>query len=101
MYAKSYLSQEEEIHKHRTALVAKDQEIAKLKKELEEVTEALLSAETGVNEQLAEVTEQAKICAGKAVLEARITMAQEAEDPSFDKASWTMGEWEKTLAGIA
>ena len=100
VYAKDSLRLEEEIHKHRTSLVAKDQELIKLKKELEEVTEALLYAETGVNEQLAELTEQAKVWAGKAVLEARIKMAREAEDPAFDKAAWTVETWEKTLAGM-
>ncbi|MFS7955397.1 hypothetical protein Hanom_Chr07g00642131 [Helianthus anomalus] len=47
-----------------------------------------------------EATKEAKVCAARTVLQARIKMAEEALDPAFDRLGWNVDGWKLALQNL-
>ncbi|MFS7986236.1 hypothetical protein Hanom_Chr11g01007951 [Helianthus anomalus] len=54
----------------------------------------LVISEVGLHEALMEATKQAKVWGARTVLQARINMAKEISDPSFDRSTCDLASWE-------
>ncbi|MFS8022877.1 hypothetical protein Hanom_Chr16g01444701 [Helianthus anomalus] len=44
-----------------------------------------------------EATDEAKVCATHAILQARIKISQEAMDLGFDRSAWDVAGWKQNL----
>ena len=44
-----------------------------------------------------EAIEDAKVCAARVILKAKISMVQQAMDPSFDRSEWDLAGWKERL----
>ncbi|KAM0064620.1 hypothetical protein Hdeb2414_s0003g00105131 [Helianthus debilis subsp. tardiflorus] len=64
---------------------AKDKKLAQLEKEKTGLDEQLMFVEIGIHKAQFNASENAKVCAARTVLQARIKMAEEAMDPAFDR----------------
>ncbi|KAJ0540049.1 hypothetical protein HanRHA438_Chr08g0367941 [Helianthus annuus] len=93
---------EETLTRIRSAAAAKDKTITNLEKDKQDLEAQLLHSEMGIHEAAMNATDEAKVCAARAILQDRIEMAQEAMDSSFDRATWEVASWEmeqKNLGG--
>lgn len=66
----------------------------------EEKREIEAHAAVQMKDEINQATEEAKVWAAKSVLEARIKLVTEANDPSFDKSSWEIKEWYQALIDL-
>ncbi|XP_076889683.1 isoaspartyl peptidase/L-asparaginase 1-like [Bidens hawaiensis] len=53
-----------------------------------------------MQDEINRVTKEAKVWAAKSILEARIKLVSEANDPSFDKSSWEIKERKQALIDL-
>jgi hypothetical protein len=84
----------------RSSTAAKDKEVSKLVKEKKGLERELVAVGKDLQKKLDAATEEAKMWAARAVLEARLKMVKQLEDPSFDKAVWDVAKWEAMLASL-
>ena len=89
--------QHKELIELRKTLAVQERLVAALTKEKGDLQEEVAFMEMEAQEQVMEAMRQAKICAGKTILEARIKMAGEAEDNGFDRSEWDVVKWKRTL----
>ncbi|MFS8016470.1 hypothetical protein Hanom_Chr15g01369081 [Helianthus anomalus] len=68
-----------------TTTATKDQRISQLEKEINGLEKKIMVAEIEANMVELEAAKEAKVCAAQTVLQARIKMADEAMDPTFDR----------------
>ncbi|KAJ0764835.1 hypothetical protein HanPI659440_Chr08g0296621 [Helianthus annuus] len=94
---KSLAEAEENLAGLRSIAAAKDKAISKLENEKKGLEEQLLHAKVGIHEAAMVAIDEAKVCAARAILQARIKMDQEATDPGFDRLAWDMDAWKQTL----
>ncbi|KAJ0728683.1 hypothetical protein HanLR1_Chr07g0244421 [Helianthus annuus] len=94
---KSLAQDEENLADLRSIIAAKDKKITQLEKEKIGLEEQVMFVEIGIHEAEMNATEDAKVCAARAILQARIKIAQEATDPSFDQSAWVVAGWKQTL----
>ena len=85
----------------RSSLAAKDAELGiavKGKKIAEDSLEKSIKAnDKKWRKEVEKAVHEAKICASKAVLESRVKIVKEAQDPDFDRSSWDVEHWEQIL----
>ncbi|KAM0006550.1 hypothetical protein Hdeb2414_s0019g00547261 [Helianthus debilis subsp. tardiflorus] len=84
----------------RNIAVAMDKKLAQLEKEKTGLDEQLMFVEIGIHEAQINATENAKVCAARTVLQARIKMAEEAMDPTFDRSAWNVNGWKLDLQNL-
>jgi hypothetical protein len=92
--------QETALSEMRSSAAAKDKEISKLVKEKKGLEKDLVAIGKDLQRKLDAATEEAKMWAARAVLEARLKMVKQLEDSSFDKVAWDVAKWEATLANL-
>ena len=91
---------ENELAKSRASHAFKDQLISEFQFQKEIFEERIAFTDKSARERDIEVTEEAKLYAGRAILMARIKIAEQAEDPEFDRSNWNVALWKQTLAGF-
>ncbi|KAM0041179.1 hypothetical protein Hdeb2414_s0011g00363291 [Helianthus debilis subsp. tardiflorus] len=97
---KSLADPEEKLADLRSIIAAKDEKVAQLEKEKTDLDKQLMYDEIGIHEAHMNATEDAKVCATRTVLQARINRAQEAMDPAFDRSAWDIAGWKQTLLDL-
>ncbi|KAM0025654.1 hypothetical protein Hdeb2414_s0021g00577091 [Helianthus debilis subsp. tardiflorus] len=83
-----------------SAATAKDKTTTKLEKDKRDMEEQLLHAEVRIHEATMNATDETKVCAVRAILQARIKMAQEANDCSFNRSTWEVASLEMALKNL-
>ncbi|KAJ0779751.1 hypothetical protein HanPI659440_Chr06g0229991 [Helianthus annuus] len=96
-YERSLVEIEENLVGLRSITSAKDKTNSKLEKDVKGLKKQLFMAKVGTNKAVMEATDEAKVCAARTILQARIRMAQEASDPDFDRSAWDVASWKLTL----
>ncbi|KAJ0743710.1 hypothetical protein HanPI659440_Chr10g0379111 [Helianthus annuus] len=99
-HEKGIAEYEETLTGIRSAAAAKDKTTTKLEKDKRDLEEQLLHAEVGIHEAAMNATDEAKVCAARAIVEVRIKMAQEANDCSFNRSTWEVASWEMALKDL-
>ena len=88
---------EQTIDELRSIGAAKGKRISQLEKEVNSLEKQVMVTEMEVNKVQMEAVEDAKVCAARVILKAKITMAQQAMDPSFDRSEWDLAGWKERL----
>ena len=91
---------EETVIDLRTTIAAKDMKISQLEKDNGRLEKKALVDEVRANKERLEAAEEAKVCAAKVILQAKIRMAQEALDSTFDRADWDVAGWKQRLRDL-
>ncbi|KAJ0820207.1 hypothetical protein HanPSC8_Chr16g0705161 [Helianthus annuus] len=86
-----------EFHK---IFLAKDQTISSLKKELNQAKKQVVSTQINADYEKHEIMEDAKVSAAITMYKIKLQMAQEAEDPDFDRSTWDKEGWKAKLAEL-
>ncbi|KAF5757049.1 hypothetical protein HanXRQr2_Chr17g0822071 [Helianthus annuus] len=94
---KSLAEAEENLTDLRSIATAKDKKITQLEKEVNSLEKQIMVAEIQANKTEMEATDEAKVCASRAILQARIKIAQEAMDAGFDRSAWDVADWKQTF----
>ena len=81
----------------RFAGATKEKKISQLEKEVRGLEKKMMAMEMEANKTLMEVVDDAKVCAARVILKAKISMAQQAMNPSFDRSEWDVAGWMERL----
>ncbi|MFS7930601.1 hypothetical protein Hanom_Chr04g00346171 [Helianthus anomalus] len=81
----------------RSIASAKDKKITHLEKEVNGLEKRIMVIEIKANNAEIEATNEAKVCAARAILQERIMIAQEAMDPYFYQYVWDVASWRQTF----
>ncbi|MFS8023869.1 hypothetical protein Hanom_Chr16g01456571 [Helianthus anomalus] len=84
---KGLVEAEENLTDPRSIAAAKDKKITQLEKEVNSLEKQIMVAEIHANKTEMEATNEAKVCASRSILQARIKIAQEAMDPCFFRSA--------------
>ncbi|KAF5772458.1 hypothetical protein HanRHA438_Chr13g0587921 [Helianthus annuus] len=87
LHEKRIAELEETLADLRSIVAAKEKPFSQLKKYNKGLEEQLLMAEVGTHEAVMVATDEAKVSAARTVLQARIRMAKETNDPDFDRST--------------
>ena len=80
--------------------VLKDLKIADLEKELRATKDEAAQRLIDMDNEKQEITQDAKVSAAIAMYKIQLQMAEEAQDPTFDKSSWDVEGWKARLADL-
>ncbi|KAJ0785724.1 hypothetical protein HanOQP8_Chr02g0046511 [Helianthus annuus] len=80
--------------------VLKDLTIADLEKELQAIKDEAAQRLIDMDNEKQEITQDAKVSAAIAMYKIQLQMAEEAQDPTFDKSSWDVEGWKARLADL-
>ena len=80
--------------------VLKDLTIADLEKELQATKDEAAQRLIDMDNEKQEITQDAKVSAAIAMYKIQLQMAEEAQDPTFDKSSWDVEGWKARLADL-
>ncbi|KAJ0520315.1 hypothetical protein HanIR_Chr10g0458011 [Helianthus annuus] len=80
--------------------VLKDLKIADLEKELRAMKTEAAQRLIDMDNEKQEITQDAKVSAAIAMYKIQLQMAEEAQDPTFDKSSWDVEGWKARLADL-
>ena len=80
--------------------VLKDHKIASLEKDLNDAKTQTDKALINADYEKHELMEGAKVSAAIAMYKTKLQMAQEAQDPDFDRSNWDMEGWKARLAEL-
>ncbi|KAJ0743967.1 hypothetical protein HanPI659440_Chr10g0382021 [Helianthus annuus] len=94
---KSLSQAEEDLADLRSIAAAKDKKITQMEKEVNSLEKQIMVAEIQANKAEMEATDEAKVYVARAILQARIKIAQEDIDPGFDRSAWDVAGWKQTL----
>ena len=81
------------VEKLRFAGTTKENRISQLEKEVRGLEKKTMTMEMEANKTLMEAVDDAKVCAARVILKAKISMAQQAMNPSFDRSEWDVAGW--------
>jgi outer membrane murein-binding lipoprotein Lpp len=81
----------------RFAGATKEKKISQLEKEVRGLEKKMMTMEMDANKTLMEAVDDAKVCAARVILKAKISMAQQAMNPSFDRSEWDVAGWKERL----
>ncbi|MFS7929574.1 hypothetical protein Hanom_Chr04g00334101 [Helianthus anomalus] len=77
-----------------------DQKIASLEKDLNEAKKQVVETQINAYYEKHEIMEDTKVSAAIAMYKTKLQMAQEAQDPEFDKSNWDIEGWKARLAEL-
>ncbi|KAJ0819750.1 hypothetical protein HanPSC8_Chr16g0699661 [Helianthus annuus] len=80
--------------------VLKDLKIGDLEKELRVMKAEAAQRLIDMDNEKQEITQDAKVSAAIAMYKIQLQMAEEAQDPTFDKGSWDVEGWKARLADL-
>ncbi|KAJ0736284.1 hypothetical protein HanPI659440_Chr11g0441751 [Helianthus annuus] len=80
--------------------VLKDLTIADLEKELQATKDDAAQRLIDMDNEKQEITQDAKVSAAIAMYKIQLQMAEEAQDPTFDRSSWDVEGWKTRLADL-
>ena len=80
--------------------VLKDLKIGDLEKELRVMKAEAAQRLIDMDNEKQEITQDAKVSAAIAMYKIQLQMAEEAQDPTFDKSSWDVEGWKARLADL-
>ncbi|KAJ0947500.1 hypothetical protein HanRHA438_Chr01g0015901 [Helianthus annuus] len=80
--------------------VLKDLKIADLEKELRATKDEAAQRLIDMDGEKQEITQDAKVSAAIAMYKIQLQMAEEAQDPAFDKSTWDVEGWKARLAEL-
>ncbi|KAF5821589.1 hypothetical protein HanXRQr2_Chr01g0015781 [Helianthus annuus] len=80
--------------------VLKDLKIGDLEKELRATKAEAAQRLIDMDNEKQEITQDAKVSAAIAMYKIQLQMAEEAQDPTFDKSSWDVEGWKARLADL-
>ncbi|KAJ0931512.1 hypothetical protein HanPSC8_Chr04g0162461 [Helianthus annuus] len=80
--------------------VLKDLKIGDLEKELRAMKAEAAQRLIDMDNEKQEITQDAKVSAAIAMYKIQLQMAEEAQDPTFDKGSWDVEGWKARLADL-
>ncbi|KAJ0509711.1 hypothetical protein HanIR_Chr11g0532271 [Helianthus annuus] len=80
--------------------VLKDLKIGDLEKELRVMKAEAAQRLIAMDNEKQEITQDAKVSAAIAMYKIQLQMAEEAQDPTFDKSSWDVEGWKARLADL-
>ncbi|KAJ0716918.1 hypothetical protein HanPI659440_Chr13g0517921 [Helianthus annuus] len=80
--------------------VLKDLKIGDLEKELRAMKAEAAQRLIDMDNEKQEITQDAKVSAAIAMYKIQLQMAEEAQDPTFDKSSWDVEGWKARLADL-
>jgi len=78
----------------------KDLKIADLQKDLKDAKAQTATILINFDYEKSEITEDAKVSAAIAMYKTKLQMAQEAQDPAFDRSNWDVEGWKARLAEL-
>ena len=81
----------------RFAATNKEKKISHLEKEVRGLEKKMIAMEMDANKTLMEAVDDAKVCAAQVILKAKISMVQQAMNPSFDRSEWDVDGWKERL----
>ena len=80
--------------------VLKDLKIADLEKALQDAKTQTAKISIDIDYKKHELVEGAKVSAAITMYKTKLKMAQEAQDPDFDRSSWDVEGWKARLADL-
>ncbi|KAJ0808758.1 hypothetical protein HanPI659440_Chr01g0006871 [Helianthus annuus] len=80
--------------------VLKDLKMADLEKELQATKDEAAQRLIEMDNEKQEITQDAKVSAAITMYKIQLQMAEEAQDPTFDKSSWDVEGWKARLADL-
>ncbi|KAJ0867055.1 hypothetical protein HanRHA438_Chr12g0558731 [Helianthus annuus] len=80
--------------------VLKDHKIASLEKDLNDAKTQMAKVLINTDYEKHELMEGAKVSAAIAMYKTKLQMAQEAQDPDFDRSNWDIEGWKARLAEL-
>ena len=80
--------------------ILKDHKIADLEKALQAARTETAKLLIDIDYEKHEIVEGAKVSAAITMYKTRLQMAQEAQDPDFDRSSWDVEGWKARLADL-
>ena len=75
----------------------KEKRISQLEKEVSGLEKKMMAMEMDANKTLMEAVDDAKVCTARVILKAKISMAQQAMNPSFNRSEWDVAGWMERL----
>ena len=99
-YVGSVEKLDEKIADLQQVAVLKDLKIAELEKALQAARNETAKILIDIDYEKHEIMEGAKVSAAITMYKTKLQMAQEAQDPNFDKSSWDVEGWKARLADL-
>ncbi|KAJ0561791.1 hypothetical protein HanHA300_Chr06g0226971 [Helianthus annuus] len=97
----AYVEEAEQKHlEFQKFFLAKDETIPSLERELNLAKKQVVMAQINADHEKAEVIEDVKVSAAITMYKIKLQMAQEAEDPDFDRTNWDQKGWKAKLAEL-
>ena len=75
----------------------KEKMISQLEKEVNGLEKKMMVMEMDASKAQMEAVEDTKVCVARVILKAKVSMAQQAMDPSFDRSEWDVAGWRERL----